>query len=180
VRKTWKRLRVRMWISYLRNNNCKNNCKRLKVNSEDDTFSVICWKRRFVFYLYFPSELKNKQQFRLVFYLPLVLLLNDKQVQTFLPCSSSSSVTCQWILPLPSYRNNDVLLLSHHKVSHKDTVTNILTKDLSLRINLNLDGSPIVPKSQSHPSHSETSRLLTSSLSLSVPVPRSTQCMWGV
>jgi hypothetical protein len=29
-------------------------------------------------------------------------------------------------------------------------------------------------------SHSQTSRLLTSSLSVGVPVPRPTQCMWGV
>jgi hypothetical protein len=39
-----------------------------------------------------------------------------------------------------------------------------------LRINLNLDGAPIVSKSHTHPSHSQTSRLLTSSLSLGVPV----------
>jgi hypothetical protein len=44
-----------------------------------------------------------------------------------------------------------------------------------LRINLNLDGVPIVYKSHTHPSHSQTSRLLTSSLSLGVPVPRPTQ-----
>jgi hypothetical protein len=32
-------------------------------------------------------------------------------------------------------------------------------------------------QSQTHPSHSQTSHLLTSSLSLGVPVPRATQCM---
>ena len=41
----------------------------------------------------------------------------------------------------------------------------------ALRINLNLDGTPIASKSHTHPSHSQTSRLLTSSLSLGVPVP---------
>jgi hypothetical protein len=46
-----------------------------------------------------------------------------------------------------------------------------------LRINLHLDGAPITSKSHTHPSHSQTSRLLTSSLSLGVPVPRPTQCM---
>jgi hypothetical protein len=46
-----------------------------------------------------------------------------------------------------------------------------------LHTNLNLDGEPIVSKSHTHPSHSETSRLLTSSLSLGVPVPRPTQCV---
>jgi hypothetical protein len=45
--------------------------------------------------------------------------------------------------------------------------------------NLNLDGAPIVSKSHTNPSHSQTSRLLTSSLSLGVPVPRPTQCVWG-
>jgi hypothetical protein len=49
-----------------------------------------------------------------------------------------------------------------------------LVKTTVLRITLNLDGSPITSKSHTHPSHSQTSRLLTSSLSLGVPVPRST------
>jgi hypothetical protein len=47
----------------------------------------------------------------------------------------------------------------------------------ALRININLDGTPIVSKSHTHPSHSQTSRLLTSSLSLGLPVPRPTQCV---
>jgi hypothetical protein len=46
-----------------------------------------------------------------------------------------------------------------------------LLKTEGLRINLNLDGTPITSKSHTHPSHSQTSRLLTSSLSLGVPVP---------
>jgi hypothetical protein len=54
-----------------------------------------------------------------------------------------------------------------------------LTKAAALRININLDGSPIASKSHTHPSHSQTSRLLTSSLSLGVPVPRPTQCVRG-
>ena len=53
---------------------------------------------------------------------------------------------------------------------------NLLAKAASLRINLNLDGAPITSQSHTHPSHSQTSRLLTSSLSLGVPVPRPTQC----
>ncbi len=40
--------------------------------------------------------------------------------------------------------------------------------------------SPIASSSHTHPSHSQTSRLLTLSLSLGVPVPRPTQCMRGV
>ena len=62
----------------------------------------------------------------------------------------------------------------------KSRVSLILAKAAALRINLNLDGAPIASKSHTHPSHSQTSRLLTSSLSLGVPVPRPTQCMFGV
>ena len=54
-----------------------------------------------------------------------------------------------------------------------------LAKEAVLCINLNLDEAPIASKSHTHPSHSQTSRLLTSSLSLGVPVPRPTQCMRG-
>jgi hypothetical protein len=48
---------------------------------------------------------------------------------------------------------------------------------------LNIDGVPVPSRSHTHPSHSETSRSLTSSLSLGcsrLPVPRETQCMWDV
>jgi hypothetical protein len=54
-----------------------------------------------------------------------------------------------------------------------------LAKAAALRINFNLDGAPIASKSHTHPSHLQTSRLLTSSLSLGVPVPRPTQCVRG-
>ena len=59
----------------------------------------------------------------------------------------------------------------------KSRVVLALAKAAALRITLNLDGAPIISKSHTHPSHSQTSRLLTSSLSLGVPVPRPTQCM---
>jgi hypothetical protein len=59
----------------------------------------------------------------------------------------------------------------------KSKVGLTLAKTAALRINLNLDGAPIASKSHTHPSHSQTSRLLTSSLSLGVPVPRPTQCV---
>jgi hypothetical protein len=54
-----------------------------------------------------------------------------------------------------------------------------LAKAASLSVVLNLDGAPIASKSHTHPSHSQTSRLLTSSLSLGLPVPRPTQCVRG-
>jgi hypothetical protein len=53
----------------------------------------------------------------------------------------------------------------------------ILTKAAVLRVTLNLDGAPIASNSHTHPSHSQTSRLLTLSQSLGVPSPRPTQCM---
>jgi len=52
-----------------------------------------------------------------------------------------------------------------------------LVKASVLRIILNIDGVSVTSRSHSHPSHSQTSRLLTSCLSLGVPVPHSTQCM---
>ncbi len=59
----------------------------------------------------------------------------------------------------------------------KSKCGNILEQAVALSIKLNIDGSPIISQSHTHPSHSQSSRLLTSSLSLGVPVPRSTQCM---
>jgi hypothetical protein len=62
-------------------------------------------------------------------------------------------------------------------VQLKSKVGLALAKAAALRITLNLDGAPIISRTHTHPSHSQTSRLLTSSLSLGVPVPRATQCM---
>ena len=64
--------------------------------------------------------------------------------------------------------------------SLKAKVGSTLAKAAALRVNLNIDGSPITSRTHTHPSHSQASRLLTSSLSLGVPVPRATQCMRGV
>ncbi len=63
----------------------------------------------------------------------------------------------------------------------KAKVGSTLAKAAALGVNLNLDGAPITSRTHTHPSHSKSSRLLTSSLSYqSVPVPRATQCMRGV
>jgi hypothetical protein len=59
----------------------------------------------------------------------------------------------------------------------KSKVGLALVKAAGLRITLNLDWVPIISRTHTHPSHSQTFRLLTSSLSLGVPVPRATQCM---
>jgi hypothetical protein len=62
----------------------------------------------------------------------------------------------------------------------KSRVGNILDQVADLRINLNIYGVSVTSKSHTHPSHSQTSRLLTSSLSLGVPTPRPTQCLRDV
>ena len=62
----------------------------------------------------------------------------------------------------------------------RSKVGSTLAKAAALRVNLNIDGAPITSRTHTHPSHSQTSRLLTSSLSLGVPVPRTTECMRGV
>jgi hypothetical protein len=77
----------------------------------------------------------------------------------------------------PVSRSTSAARLSFN--SSKSKVDLALVKASALRINLNLDGETIASKSHTHPSHSQTSRLLTSSLSLGVPVPRPTQCVWG-
>ena len=59
----------------------------------------------------------------------------------------------------------------------KSKVGNILAKAEELRINSNIDGSSIPSRSHTRPSHTQNSHLLTSSLSLGVPVPHSTQCI---
>ncbi len=56
----------------------------------------------------------------------------------------------------------------------RDKVGNILTKDTTLRITLNVDDTPVVSRSHTHPSHSQTVRLLTSSMSLGITVPHVT------
>ncbi len=62
----------------------------------------------------------------------------------------------------------------------KNRVGLALAKAAALRITLNLYGAPIISKSHTHLSHSQTYRLLTSSVSLGVPVPPATQCMRGM
>ena len=59
-------------------------------------------------------------------------------------------------------------------------VGSTLTKATALRVNLNIDGAPITSRTHTHPSHSQRSLLLNSSLSLGVPVPRPTEGMRGV
>ena len=57
----------------------------------------------------------------------------------------------------------------------KAKVGSTIAKAAALLVILNIDGAPITSRTHTHPSHSQTSRLLTSSLSLGVPVPRPTE-----
>ena len=59
----------------------------------------------------------------------------------------------------------------------KSKVRNILDMAVVIRTILNIDDTTVESRSHTHPSHSQTSRLLNSSMSLGVTVPRSTQCM---
>ncbi len=54
----------------------------------------------------------------------------------------------------------------------RSKVGHILDKVPTLRIMLNVDGTTISSRSHTHPSHTQNSLLLTSSLSLGVPGPR--------
>jgi hypothetical protein len=62
-------------------------------------------------------------------------------------------------------------LLSTFSTTLKEKVGGTLTNPAVLRITLNIDGVSITSRTHTHPSHSQTSRLFTSSLSLRVPVP---------
>jgi hypothetical protein len=56
----------------------------------------------------------------------------------------------------------------------KSKCGSILAKAAAIRITLNIDGAPVGSQTHTHLSHSQTSRLLNSSLSVDVPVPRAT------
>jgi hypothetical protein len=108
--------------------------------------------------------------------------------------STSGRLHCEFVILLFSkdHRETDLFLTSSgvqvsqsnfhllHTVFSsqiKSKVGHILVKDAVLRINLNIDGTPISSRSHTHPSHNQKSLLLTLSLSIGVPVPHATQCM---
>jgi hypothetical protein len=73
--------------------------------------------------------------------------------------------TVSGVLSAPSDRG----LYHYHRatvsVQLKSKVGLSLSKETDIRITLNLDGVTIISRTHTHPSHSQTSRLLTSSLS---------------
>ena len=123
---------------------------------------------------------------------------NPSQVVAFMPVigSTSGRLHSEFIrlLFLETHRETDLFFavsgvqlaesnlgLFHFRLTtlssqFKSKVGSTLTKDTVVRVNLNIDGDPITSRTHTHPSHSQTSRLLTSSLSLGVPVPRPTEC----
>ena len=84
------------------------------------------------------------------------------------------------VQPVQSNRGTFHIKLTAFLGQIKAMIDSSLAKAAALRVNLNIDGAPITSRSHTHPSHSQKSRLLTSSLSLGVPVPRPTECMRGV
>jgi len=66
--------------------------------------------------------------------------------------------------------HQDFFRFRHHVVYSllKYEVGNVLAKDRALRINLNTDGAPTASYTHTHPSHSQSSRLLSPSLSLGI------------
>jgi hypothetical protein len=99
----------------------------------------------------------------------------DNKIRKYRPdYNTNPPNTVSFVTNIPSTSGR---LHSEFVSTAKNRVGLALTKVVTLRITINLDGGPITSKSHTHPSHSQTSRLLTSSLSLGVPVPRATQCM---
>jgi hypothetical protein len=103
----------------------------------------------------------------------LLFLQAHRETDRFFP---SSGVHLQETNPSGQFHFRRAVFSDHLK----NKVGLALAKAAVLTVNLNLDGAPITSKSHTHPSHSQTSRLLTSSLSLGVPVPRPTQCVRDV
>ena len=82
-----------------------------------------------------------------------------------------------FLVRLGDYVVNLCDLYFYELIGKLPVTSSILAKSSALRITLNKDDTPLESRSHTHPSHSETSRLLTSSLALGVPVPHVTQCM---
>jgi hypothetical protein len=126
---------------------------------------------------------------------------NPSNVISFIPDVTSMSGRLHnefvWLLLLQTHRETDRFVLQLQEFTFRNM--NVTRSTSTIRISLHSsnqgltwlsltlqvyvlhsiysDGTPITSKSHTHPSHSQTSRLLTSSLSLGVPVSRSTQCM---
>jgi hypothetical protein len=101
-------------------------------------------------------------------FVQLLFLQNHRETDLFFPASGVQVTETD----RDQFHFRGVTFSSHLK----NRVGLTLPKSANLRVNLNLDGLPITSKSHTHPSHSQTSRLLTSSVSLVVPVPRVTRC----
>ena len=104
----------------------------------------------------------------------LLLFLEDhRETDWFLPASGVQIPTSNRVFPLPSRG----VLLTAQKSSKDTSSSRIQTKTTVLCIDLNIDDTTITSKSHTHTSHSETFLLFTSSLSIGVSVPHTTQCM---
>ena len=96
--------------------------------------------------------------------------------------STSGHLHCEFVrlLLLQTHRETEQLLISHNPVyvsqvtenhlhfrlevfssQFKSKIGHILTKTTTLRIMLNIDGSPIASRSHSHPSHTQNTHLVS-------------------
>jgi hypothetical protein len=114
------------------------------------------------FILAFASSIHNKQKYvkgRLhSAFVRLLFLQAHRETDRFFAASGVQ----------PAHAQRDMFNFRRTVLAQqiKGKVGLTLVKVAALRINLNLDGVPITSKSHTHPSHSQTSRLLTSSLSV--------------
>jgi hypothetical protein len=120
-------------------------------------------------YFFFYTDVEEEFYF---FFIRISVVLDT--LLSHLSFQHVSIVSC-WVHPgSPCCPLTLLVYLYYLCVSLKSCVDNILTKTTGLRITLNLDGTPITSRTHTHVSYSQSSRLLTSSLSLGVPVPRAT------
>ncbi len=95
-----------------------------------------------------------------------------------LPCLTRNGTSTSFPSKLLLKVTSPLSLPANHFENKKNYLMLLLkrvTVSNSLCVNLNIDGAPITSRTHTHPSHSQASRLLTSSLSLGVPVPHSTE-----
>jgi hypothetical protein len=146
---------------------------RLYLRSSRSTTNPVCERRVDLLVCSLPLHRHSYVGFILAF---ASSIHNKQQPHLFPTVARSYAVGFSFLIKSNSFHYRRAAFSS----MLKSRVGNILTKVAALRINLNLDGALISSKSHTHPSHSQTSRLLTTSLSLGVPVPRPTQCIRGV
>ncbi len=151
--------------------------------------SSVCTTNRGLFHFLltvFPSHLKSRVVLTLtkVATLRIMLKIDGVSITSKSHTHPSHSQTSRLLtsslslgVPVPRTTQGGQEHRTTFLTTLKVKVGSTLVKTATLRITLNIDGVSITSRTHTHPSHSQTSRLLTSSLSLGVPLPPATQCM---